>query len=77
MRTAFQTPASCGANNLRIEVVDCLNVLAPSHQRLIRMLYLEGYTPQEAADTLNIPKTTVNWYKREALAAMRRRKSGR
>ena len=56
------------------EVEDCLSSLSPRHQEIVRLLYFEGYTAQEAGDKLGVPKTTVDWYKREALAIMRKTK---
>ncbi len=53
------------------EVDHCLGVLPPIHQQVIQLLYFDGYTSQEAADKLGIPKTTVDWYKREAMTMMR------
>jgi DNA-directed RNA polymerase specialized sigma24 family protein len=42
------------------------------HQQVIQLLYFDGCKAQEAADKLGIPKTALDWYKREALAMMRK-----
>ena len=57
------------------EVDRCMGVLPPMHQQVIQLLYFDRFTAQEAADKLGIPKTTVDWYKREALAMMRKTRS--
>jgi len=49
--------------------------LPPMHQQVIQLIYIGNYTAQEAADKLGLPKTTVDWYKREALAMMRETRS--
>ena len=48
----------------------CLSVLPPTHQQVIQLIYFEGY-PAQTAERLGVPKTTVDWYKREALKMMR------
>ena len=52
-------------------VQQCLAVLPSEHERVVRMLYFEHHSSQEAADELGLPKTTVDWYKRAALEKMR------
>ena len=49
----------------------CMSVLSPTQQEVIRLIYFEGYTAQEVADKLGVPKTTVDWRRRESLARMR------
>jgi RNA polymerase sigma-70 factor (ECF subfamily) len=71
---AFAEPQETCSIQVREEVEDCLSSLAPRHREIVRLLYFEGYTAQEAADKLGVPKTTVDWYKREALAIMRKTK---
>ena len=51
--------------------VKCLSVLPATHQRVLDLLFFQGLTAQEAARRLGIPKTTVDWRKREALDLMR------
>jgi RNA polymerase sigma factor (sigma-70 family) len=57
------------------KVDHCLGLLPPMHQQVIQLIYIGNYTAQEAADKLGLPKTTVDWYKREALAMMRETRS--
>ena len=48
-----------------------LAVLPETHKMVIRMIFFEGSTAQEAANRLGVPKTTVDWWRRESLALMR------
>jgi RNA polymerase sigma factor (sigma-70 family) len=56
----------------KTKVQDCMSALPPMHQQVIQLLYFDGCKAQEAADKLGIPKTALDWYKREALAMMRK-----
>jgi len=54
----------------------CIAVLPPSHRQVIQLVYFEGLTSEQAAHILGLPKTTVDWQRRESLAMMRRVEPG-
>ena len=55
-----------------IGVRKLLNQLDDNHRSLIELLYLGGYTQQEAADKLNIPLGTVKTRSRRAILQLRK-----
>jgi RNA polymerase sigma factor (sigma-70 family) len=56
---------------LEVLMRQCLSVLETKHEQVVQMIYFKGCTSQEVADELGVPKTTIDWYKREALKKMR------
>lgn len=57
---------------VQVKVEQCMAVLPPSHQVVIQLIYFDGHTAEQAAHMLGVPKTTVDWRRRESLAMMRK-----
>jgi len=57
---------------VHLKVEQCMAVLPPSHQVVIQLIYFDGYTAAQAARILGVPKTTVDWRRRQSLAMMRK-----
>ena len=58
------------------QVQDFIAILPDHFQQVIRMCYFEGRTAEEIAGILGKPKSTIDWWKREALAMMQREAVG-
>ena len=55
-----------------LKVEQCMAVLPPSHQVVIQLIYFDHCTAAQAARILGVPKTTVDWRRRQSLAMMRK-----
>lgn len=53
------------------EVVELIKFLSPEHQKLINLVYIEGYTQQEVSELLNIPLGTIKTRIRTALQLLK------
>lgn len=53
------------------QVIELINFLSPEHQRLINLVYIEGYTQQEVSELLNIPLGTIKTRIRTALQQLK------
>ncbi|MBO0937296.1 RNA polymerase sigma factor [Fibrella sp. HMF5335] len=65
----------CHTNAINIDTIGLrtlLTKLPPSHSQLIDLIYLNGYTQQEAADELKIPVGTVKTRLQATLQELRR-----
>lgn len=58
------------------QVQDYIAILPDHFQQVIRMCYFEGHSADEVARILDKPKSTIDWWKREALAMMQREATG-
>ena len=54
------------------EVAHGLDALSAEHRQAILLVYFDDLTSQEAADRLGVPVSTFNWWRRCALAEMKR-----
>jgi RNA polymerase sigma factor (sigma-70 family) len=56
---------------LRRKVEHYMAALSSNQLKVIQLSYFEGRTAKQIAEEMNVPKTTVDWWKREAIARMR------
>jgi RNA polymerase sigma-70 factor (ECF subfamily) len=61
---------------VRLRVEHGLHQLSDIYQQVIRSLFFEGLTSQETADRMQVPKSTIDWWKRDALDKMRATNTG-
>ena len=56
---------------LESRIEEGIEVLPAEHQEAVRLVFFDGLTAQQAADKMGVPLSTLNWWRREALAKMR------
>jgi RNA polymerase sigma factor (sigma-70 family) len=53
-----------------------LAILPDNYQQVLRSLFFEGLTSQETAKRMRVPKSTIDWWKRDAIDKMRATNTG-
>ena len=68
---SIETPRSASLNPEAIDMRQLTDKLSPEYKDLIDLIYFQGYTQSEAAETLNIPLGTVKTRVRTAMVRLK------